>query len=147
MADTQHTTTSTRSLTADPAHQAFIILRAAFTVGPIVFGVDKFLGLLVDWDRYLASSLADLSPFGIEQTMYLVGTVEIVAGIVVAIAPRLGAPVVSLWLLGIVANLLLIPGYYDIALRDVVLMLAAVSLWRLATVYDKWRLPFTRGGS
>lgn len=150
MAHTQHRPTSTdsaatsaaQSRRADPAYQAFLILRSAFTIAPIVFGADKFLGLLVSWDRYLAPSIANLSPLSVHDTMYLVGVVEIVAGLVVAVAPRLGAPVVSLWLLGIIGNLLLVPGYYDIALRDFGLFLAAVSLWRLAVVYDArslWR--------
>ncbi len=150
MAQTQHRPASTisaatsaaRSRVADPAYQAFLILRTAFTIAPIVFGADKFFGLLVSWDRYLAPSIANLSPLSVHDTMYVVGVVEIVAGLLVAVAPRLGAPVVSLWLLGIIVNLLLVPGYYDIALRDFGLFLAAVSLWRLAVVYDArslWR--------
>lgn len=150
MAHTQHRPASTisaatspaRSRVADPAYQAFLILRSAFTIAPIVFGADKFFGLLVSWDRYLAPSIANLSPLSVHDTMYVVGVVEIVAGLLVAVAPRLGAPVVSLWLLGIIGNLLLVPGYYDIALRDFGLFLAAVSLWRLAVVYDArslWR--------
>ena len=150
MAQTQHRPASTngaptsaaRSRVADPAYQAFLILRSAFTIAPIVFGADKFFGLLVSWDRYLAPSIANLSPLSVHDTMYVVGVVEIVAGLLVAAAPRLGAPVVSLWLLGIIVNLLLVPGYYDIALRDFGLFLAAVSLWRLAVVYDArslWR--------
>lgn len=150
MAQTHHRAASTisaapsaaRSRVADPAYQAFLILRSAFTIAPIVFGADKFFGLLVSWDRYLAPSIANLSPLSVHDTMYVVGVVEIVAGLLVAAAPRLGAPVVSLWLLGIIVNLLLVPGYYDIALRDFGLFLAAVSLWRLAVVYDArslWR--------
>lgn len=150
MAHTQHrpastisaATSATRSRRADPAYQAFLILRSTFAIAPIVFGADKFFGLLVSWDRYLAPSIANLSPLSVHDTMYLVGVVEIVAGLLVAVAPRLGAPVVSLWLLGIIVNLLLVPGYYDIALRDFGLFLAAVSLWRLAVVYDArslWR--------
>jgi uncharacterized membrane protein YphA (DoxX/SURF4 family) len=133
--------------TADPARQAYLILRTAFTLAPIVFGADKFAHLLVNWDRYLAPSIAGLSPWGVHQTMYVVGVVEIVAGIVVAVSPRIGAPVVSLWLLGIIVNLLLIPGYYDVALRDFGLLLAALALWRLATVYDTRALPWARRSS
>ena len=121
--------------TADPAYQAFLILRGAFTIAPILFGADKFFHLLVNWDRYLAPTIAQLSPFTVHQTMYVVGVVEIVAGVVVAVAPRIGAPIVSLWLLGIIVNLLLIPGYYDVALRDFGLFLAAVALWRLSLAY------------
>jgi len=121
---------------ADPAEQAFMILRAAFTVAPILFGADKFFHLMVNWDRYLAPILSDPLPFSPHQLMYAVGVIEIVAGIVVAIHPRLGAPVVAAWLAGIIVNLLLIPGFYDVALRDFGLFLAAIALARLATRYD-----------
>jgi hypothetical protein len=129
---------------ADPAHQAFVILRSAFTIAPIVFGADKVFHVLVNWDRYLAPAIAQLSPFSVHQTMYVVGVIEIVAGVVVAVAPRIGAPIVSLWLLGIIVNLLLIPGYYDVALRDAGLLLAALALWRLSTVYSTRTLRPTR---
>ena len=125
-----------RIRTADPAEQAFMILRAAFTVAPILFGADKFFHLMVNWDRYLAPVLSDPLPFTPHQLMYAVGVIEIVAGIVVALHPRLGAPVVAAWLAGIIVNLLLIPGFYDVALRDFGLFLAAIALARLATRYD-----------
>ena len=121
---------------ADPAEQAFMILRAAFTVAPILFGLDKFFHLMADWDRYLAPALSGPLPFTPHQLMYAVGVIEIIAGLVVAIHPRLGAPVVAAWLVGIIVNLLLIPGFYDVALRDFGLFLAAVALARLATRYD-----------
>ena len=128
--------TSSARLSHDPARQAFLVLRCAFTVAPILFGADKFADLMVNWDRYLAPWVARLSPLGVHQTMYVVGAIEIVAGIVVALAPRLGAPIVSLWRLGIIVNLLTIPGYYAVALRDFGLFLAAVALWRLTSAYD-----------
>jgi len=128
----------------DPARQAYVVLRTAFTVAPIAFGADKFAHVLTDWDRYLAPQIAHLSPFTVHQTMYVVGVVEIVAGVVVALWPRLGAPVVAAWLAGIIVNLVLLGGYYDIALRDVGLLLAAVALGRLAVVYDLRRLPWAR---
>jgi hypothetical protein len=130
---------------ADPGYQAFLILRSAFTLAPILFGADKFAHLMVNWDRYLAPPIAALSPLSVHHTMDVVGVVEIVAGLVVAFAPRFGAPLVTLWLLGIVVNLLLVPGYYDIALRDFGLMLAALALWRLSTAYDTRRLSWPRG--
>ena len=129
---------------SDPARQAFLVLRTAFTMAPVVFGADKFAHLLVDWDRYLAPQVANLSPFTVHQTMYVVGVVEIVAGVVVALWPRIGAPVVAVWLAGIIVNLLLLGGYGDIALRDLGLMLAAVALARLAVVYDRRALPWAR---
>jgi hypothetical protein len=137
-------TAATRARPGDPAYQAFLILRGAFTVAPILFGADKFFHLLVNWDRYLAPTIANLSPFGVHQTMYIVGVVEIIAGMLVAARPRLGAPIVSLWLLGIIANLVLIPGYYDVALRDFGLLLAALALARLAAAYDPRPMPWAR---
>ena len=131
-------------LRADPAYQAFVVLRTAFTIAPIVFGLDKFADLLVNWDRYLAPALANLSPFTVHQTMWVVGVVEVAAGLLVALRPRLGAPVVALWLLGIVVNLLLIRGYDDVALRDVGLLLAAVALSRLSAAYDGRPMPWSR---
>ena len=122
--------------TADPAEQAFMILRAAFTVAPIAFGLDKFFHLMVNWDKYLAPVLSDPLPFTPHQLMYAVGVTEIIAGLVVAIHPRLGGPVVAAWLAGIIVNLPLIPGFYDVALRDFGLFLAAIALSRLATRYD-----------
>jgi hypothetical protein len=119
-----------------PAHQAFLVLRTAFTVAPIVFGLDKFTNLLVDWDTYLAPVFADLSPLSPHQSMYVVGVIEIAAGVLVALHPRLGGAVVALWLAGIVLNLLLIPGFYDVALRDVGLLAAAVALQRLSVAFD-----------
>lgn len=116
----------------DPVQQAFMVLRTAFTVAPIIFGLDKFAGVLVDWDHYLADPIANLSPFSVHTTMYVVGAIEIVAGILVALRPRIGSVVVAAWLLGIIVNLLLIPGYYDVALRDFGLLLAAVALNRLS---------------
>ena len=127
---------------ADPAQQAFWILRSAFTIAPILFGADKFFHLMVNWDTYLSPTFANLSPFSVHHSMDVVGVVEIIAGLVVATAPRLGAPVVSLWLLGIIVNLLAFPGFYDIALRDFGLFLATLALWRLAAVYDTRPLPW-----
>jgi hypothetical protein len=153
MANTEHLTPSpvaaTRAarpaLAQDPARQAFLVLRTAFTLAPILFGADKFADLLVNWDRYLAPWIAGLSPLTVHETMYVVGGVEIVAGLAVGLAPRLGAPIVSLWLLGIIVNLLTVPGYYDIALRDFGLLLASVALWRLAVVYDARGASWLRG--
>ena len=121
---------------ADPAEQAFMILRAAFTIAPILFGADKFFHLMVNWDKYLAPALSNPLPFTPHQLMYALGVTEIIAGLLVAIHPRLGGPVVSAWLVGIIINLLLIPGFYDVALRDFGLFLAAIALSRLATRYD-----------
>lgn len=139
----RHGTTSgtpaggTPQVTSAAAHQAFLVLRTAFTVAPIVFGLDKFTNLLVDWTGYLAPAFAGLSPLSPQGSMYVVGVIEIVAGLLVALHPRLGGLVVALWLAGIILNLLLIPGFYDVALRDFGLLLAAVALQRLAVAYDR----------
>jgi uncharacterized membrane protein YphA (DoxX/SURF4 family) len=121
---------------ADPRYQAFALLRIAFTVAPIVFGLDKFFNVLVDWTTYLAPWVNDLIPGSASQFMYVVGVIEIAAGVFVAVKPRYGAYVVALWLAGIIVNLLTYSGYYDIALRDFGLMLGALTLARLASVYD-----------
>ena len=101
------------------ARQVFALLRMAFTAAPILFGADKFFNWSVHWPRYLAPWLDDLLPGSAQQLMYAVGVVEIVAGLVVAMLPRVGAPLVAAWLGGIVVNLLTNdpPTYYDIALR------------------------------
>ena len=112
--------------------QAFRLLRTVFVVAPIAFGLDKFLGLLVDWDRYLAPWINDLVPGTAHQAMLLVGVVEIVAGLAVAVHPRFGALLVAAWLAGIIVNLVSLGDYYDIALRDFGLLVAADALNRLA---------------
>ncbi len=123
-------------LAADPAYQAFWLLRIAFTAAPILFGADKFANLMVNWEQYLAPWIRDLSPFTASGTMHVVGVIEIVAGLFVAVKPRYGAYVVAAWLAGIVVNLLTYSGYYDVALRDFGLMLGALALARLASKYD-----------
>jgi len=121
-------------LAADPAHQAFLLLRTLFTVAPILFGLDKFFNLLVDWPAYLAPWIDRIVPGTAQQAMYVVGVIEIVAGILVAITPRWGSLVVALWLAGIIVNLLTLGNYYDVALRDFGLFVAALALSRLALV-------------
>ena len=138
---TTHLTRSeTRSsLAADPARQAFLLLRTVFTVAPIVFGLDKFANVLTDWPTYLAPWIDGIVPGTAQQAMYAVGVVEVVAGVVVAVIPRFGGWLVAAWLLGIIVNLLTYPGFYDIALRDFGLLVAALALARLATVYAPGR--------
>ena len=114
------------------ARQAFLLLRTVFTVAPILFGLDKFVGLLTDWEQYLAPQIDALIPGTAHQTMLAVGIVEILAGILVAVAPRIGGYVVAAWLAGIIVNLLLIGDFYDVALRDFGLLVGALALARLA---------------
>jgi uncharacterized membrane protein YphA (DoxX/SURF4 family) len=119
----------------DPAYSAYLALRTVFTIAPIVFGLDKFFNLLTyphHWSMYLAGWINDLVPVTADQCMYLVGVIEIVAGVLVAVVPRFGAWVVAAWLAGIILNLVSVPGFYDIALRDFGLLVGAVALARLA---------------
>jgi uncharacterized membrane protein YphA (DoxX/SURF4 family) len=122
---------------ADPAFQAFLLLRIAFTVAPILFGLDKFTNVMVDWTQYLAPWINDIIPGSASTAMHLVGIVEIAAGVIVALKPRYGAYIVAAWLGGIILNLLTLSGYYDVALRDFGLMLGALTLGRLSAVYDR----------
>jgi hypothetical protein len=123
-------------LRRDPAAQAFLLLRIAFTVAPILFGLDKFAGVLTDdWTRYLAPAFNDVIPGNAADAMHIVGVVEIVAGLVVAVTPRFGGLLVAAWLGGIIVNLLIVGGYGDIALRDFGLLLGALTLSRLATAF------------
>ena len=121
---------------ANPAYQAFQILRIGFTIAPIVAGVDKFLGLLVNWDQYLPPVVNNILGGAGHQFMYIVGAIEIVAGIGVFLRPKIFAYVVAAWLVAIIVNLLLIPGYYDVALRDLGLALGALALARLSQQFD-----------
>src|SRR3954462_3673908 len=123
-----------RDLRDDPAAQAFVLLRIAFTVAPILFGLDKFANVLTDdWTKYLSSEFNSLIPGSAADAMHIVGVVEIAAGLLVAISPWIGGLVVAAWLAGIIVNLLLVGGYGDIALRDFGLLLGAVTLSRLAS--------------
>lgn len=122
------------ALRHDPAAQAFLVMRIAFTVAPILFGLDKFAGVLTDdWTRYLAAEFNDIIPGSAQDAMYLVGGIEILAGFIVLVAPRFGGLLVAGWLAGIIVNLLLVGGYGDVALRDFGLLLGALALSRLAS--------------
>jgi uncharacterized membrane protein YphA (DoxX/SURF4 family) len=123
-------------LRSDPAYQAFVLLRVVFTVAPILFGLDKFFDVLVDWQQYLAPWINDIVPGSAATAMHLVGVVEILAGVLVALKPRYAAYVVAAWLAGIIVNLLTYSGYYDVALRDFGLLVGALALGRLAQTYD-----------
>ncbi|MCQ4121555.1 DoxX family protein [Rhodococcus tibetensis] len=121
---------------SDPAYGVFLLLRIGFTVLPIAMGIDKFTNVLTNWEHYLAPWIVDIIPFTAHQGMLVVGVIEIAAGIAVAVKPRYAAYVVAAWLAGIIVNLLSYPGFYDVALRDFGLLLAALTLGRLASVYD-----------
>ena len=128
---------STPLLQREAGYHAFLMLRLTFALAPVLFGVDKFFNVMTDWPRYLAGWVNTLMPGSAQDFMYFVGGVEILAGLIVALRPRLGAPIVVAWLGGIIVNLVSGPGYYDVALRDFGLLLAALTLTRLALAYDK----------
>jgi uncharacterized membrane protein YphA (DoxX/SURF4 family) len=138
-----HDRTARGSAGDEAGRQAFLLLRVAFAVAPIAFGLDKFANVLVDWPMYLAPWIDDLLPGSAQDVMYLVGVVEILAGVLVALKPRYGAPLVAAWLAGIIVNLLTFSGWYDVALRDFGLLLGALTLARLALRYDP---PLRRRG-
>ena len=120
-----------------PAYQGYRILHFGFTVAPILAGLDKFFHLLVNWDQYLPGVVARVSPIPPHTLMLVVGVIEIVAGIGVALKPRIFAYIVAGWLAVIIINLLLIPGYFDVALRDFGLLLAALALARLSQQFSR----------
>jgi hypothetical protein len=121
---------------ATSAYQAYCVLYAGFIALPVLAGVDKFFHFLVNWDQYLAPVAMRILPVSGHTFMLVVGVVEIAAGVLVALRPRMGAYVVALWLWGIIVNLLLIPGFYDIALRDFGLSLGALALARLSQEFS-----------
>ena len=123
-------TTITR---AEPSRQAFLLLWAVFSVAPILFGIDKFTQWMTNWDGYLAPWINDIVPGTAHQAMMTVGVVEIAAGLLVALTPRIGGYVVAAWLAGIIINLVSQNEYWDIALRDLGLLVGALALARLAT--------------
>ena len=128
--------TRTNADLANPFFQSFALLRIGFTVAPVLFGLDKFFDVLVDWKIYLAPELNDLVPGNAHQAMLAVGAIEIVAGLVVALRPKFGGYLVAAWLGGIIVNLLLQADFYDVALRDFGLLLGALTLARLATGFE-----------
>jgi hypothetical protein len=131
------TNDQSHAATSSPAYQAYWLLYFGFTVAPILAGLDKFFHLLTNWDQYLPGVVANVSPIAPHTLMLIVGVIEIVAGIGVWLKPRIFAYVVAAWLALIIINLLLIPGYFDIALRDFGLLLGALALARLSQQYAR----------
>lgn len=123
--------------TASPERQAFLLLRTVFTVAPIIFGLDKFTNLLVDWTVYLAPVATSVVPLPAATIMYIVGVVEVIAGIAVAVRPRFGSLLVAVWLLAIIINLLVLGSFFDIALRDFGLLVGALALNRLSPKHQR----------
>jgi uncharacterized membrane protein YphA (DoxX/SURF4 family) len=121
---------------SEPAYGAFVLLRVGYAVLPLWMGIDKFFNSMTDWPGYLAPWIVTLLPFSAQTAMYVVGAIEIVAGLAVALKPRYAAYVVTVWLAGIIINLLTYSGFYDVALRDFGLLLGALALATLAAAYD-----------
>ena len=121
---------------SSPSYQAYQILHIAFTVAPIIAGIDKFFHFLVDWDMYLSPIVPRMLGIGGHTFMLAVGAVEVIAGLIVACAPRIGGWIVGLWLCGIIVNLLSMPAFFDVALRDLGLALGAFALARLSVDYS-----------
>jgi hypothetical protein len=142
-------TTEAEARIRDGAQQAFLLLRIGFTAAPILFGLDKFFNWTVHWPDYLAGWINDIAPGSGQDFMYFVGAVEITAGLIVAVAPLIGAPLVAAWLAGIIVNLLTKnpPEYYDIALRDFGLMLGALTLARLAFAFRRSPVQLRKEGA
>ena len=130
------TTTGVR--TYSPSYQAYEILHIAYTVAPLVAGIDKFFHFLVNWDQYLSPMVSSTLRMPAHSFMLGVGAIEMIAGLLVAVAPRIGGWIVGLWLCGIILNLLAIPAYFDIALRDFGLALGAFALARLSVDYSRY---------
>jgi len=128
-------------LRSDPRYQAYVGMRIGYVVLPLLMGIDKFFNGLTYWPKYLADWIDNIAPGTAQQFMYFVGAVEILAGVLVALKPRYAAYVVAAWLAGIIINLLSYGEWYDVAARDFGLMLGALALGRLASVYDP---PFGR---
>lgn len=129
------TTHALARVKAEPAYGAFLLLWAGFIAIPLIMGLDKFFNVLVNWENYLAPWLVELSPFSAHTMMLMIGVVEIAAAVMVALKPRYAASVVALWLAGIIVNLLSHSGFYDVALRDFGLLVAALALALLARSY------------
>lgn len=128
------------STTQPASRQAYLLLRTVFTIAPIIFGLDKFFNLLTDWTIYLAPAATAVVPVSAQTFMYGAGVVEILAGIAVAVRPRIGSLIVAAWLLGIIVNLVVLGSYFDVALRDFGLLVGALALHSLATP-SKFRNP------
>ena len=126
---------STTGLAHNPTYQAYRVLQFGFVVAPIVAGFDKFFHFLANWDMYLAPQVEQMLGGHGHEFMLAVGVIEVIAGIGVAVKPKIFAYVVAAWLVGIIANLLMTGLWFDIALRDLGLAIAAFALGRLASEF------------
>jgi len=129
----------TRIRESTASERAYLLLKTVFTIAPILFGLDKFFNILTEWTSYLAPWIDDIVPGSASDAMHIIGVIEIVAGLLVAVAPRWGAYVVALWLAGIIIDLLTYSDFYDVALRDFGLFVAALALAQLAEAHHGQR--------
>ena len=136
-ANSDAVTPAVRGLAGRPAYQAYLALRIGFAALPIVAGLDKFMRFLADWEMYLAPVVTQVVPVTTNTFMAIVGVIEIAAGLIVAFRPQIGGYIVALWLWGIIINLCLIPGFYDIAMRDFGLSVGALALARLSRNFSR----------
>jgi hypothetical protein len=111
-----------------------MILKITFSVIPFVAGLDKFIDLLVNWDMYLSPGITSMLPFSAHTFMQVVGVIEIIAGILVFAKPAIGGWVVMAWLICIALTLIVSGNYLDVAVRDIVMSIGAMSLARLSKV-------------
>jgi len=126
------TMTRSRAEPGNAAYQAYQLLHLGFIAAPVLAGLDKFTNFMTHWDKYLAPAVPSMLHVSPHAFMMFVGVVEILAGVLVAVKPKIGAYVVAAWLVGIMVNLLIVGGYLDVALRDLGLCLGALALARLA---------------
>lgn len=123
---------------------AFEILRGAYVALPVVAGLDKFGSFLCDWTKYVSPLVADLAPVSPSALMYLVGFIEVFAGFLVIAAPRIGALVFAGWMALVTLNLALLGDHWDVALRDVGLLLGALALAQLGRVHEEVEFSIPR---
>lgn len=128
--------TLTRHNLRAPSYLTFNLLQYMFIALPLLMGLDKFANVMTDWPHYLAPWIERISPMNAQGTLYVVGAIEIAVGIFMIVKPRYTALVTAAWLSLIIVNLLTYPGFYDVVLRDAVLLLAVIALARLGRVYD-----------
>lgn len=125
------------TVTTNKVSRVTTILRWTYILVPILAGLDKFTEILTDWDKYLAPIVTDILPLEAQTFMYIVGVIEITAGVIVLLRPKIGSLIVALWLMSIVINLLLTGQYFDIAVRDATMAIGALSLYILMNSNEK----------
>jgi hypothetical protein len=116
--------------------QTFNLLKYTFVIVPIVAGADKFTNLLTDWEQYLNPSIAGVLPVSASVFMMIVGVIEIIAGIIVLKKAEIGGYIVAAWLTAIALTLLIGFNFVDVAVRDLVMAIAAFSMARISKIVE-----------